>query len=324
MTWHIYLARCADGSLYTGIAVDPLRRLAAHNSGRGAAYTRSRRPVTIAHLETAPSRSAALKREWQIKQLPRAEKERLAAAAPRRRSAGGFRGFERDALDFLAQLARHNEKAWFERNRARYDQSLRAPLAELVGAMDVRLARLAPELVGDPRRSIFRLHRDLRFSADKSPYKTSVACHFFHRDAGRGAGRAAAAGAVLYLQLAPGRSFVAGGIWMPPRQTLGRIRDAIADHPDGFAAVVEGRAFRRRFGGLESEGMRRRLPRGYAPGHAAERWLRYQSFTVSRPLDDTTVLGPRLAATLGRDFAALVPLVRWLNAAIGYPAAETR
>lgn len=78
--WYFYLARCADDSLYAGICVDPEKRLEAHNSGRGARYTRSRRPVTLAYQEMLESQSAALKREAEVKRWPRAKKERLVAS----------------------------------------------------------------------------------------------------------------------------------------------------------------------------------------------------------------------------------------------------
>jgi putative endonuclease len=79
MTWTIYLARCGDGTLYTGITTDRERRLAEHNSGTGAAYTRARLPVTLVYWEMVSDRSSALRREHQIKKLTRAEKEALAA-----------------------------------------------------------------------------------------------------------------------------------------------------------------------------------------------------------------------------------------------------
>lgn len=236
-----------------------------------------------------------------------------------------FAGFPADALTFFRQLGRNNRRDWFEANRPRYEGSVRAPLRALVEELDVRFARLAPEIVGDPRRSLFRIHRDVRFSRDKSPYKTHASCWFFHRDAGRQVGQEADAGSAgFYFQASPTESFLGAGIWMPPRGSLGRIRDAIAEDPEGFAAAVATPALRRRFGGLDEDAMLTRLPRGYAPGHPAERWLRYQSFTMGRALTATEVLSPRLAAALERDYARLLPLVRWLNGALGYPPARAR
>ena len=77
MVWTVYLARCADGSLYTGITTDPVRRLAEHNRGGGAAYTRSRLPVVLVYLEQAEDRGQALRREHAIKRMSRADKEAL-------------------------------------------------------------------------------------------------------------------------------------------------------------------------------------------------------------------------------------------------------
>jgi uncharacterized protein (TIGR02453 family) len=189
----------------------------------------------------------------------------------------------------------------------------------------VRLARFAPELTGDPRRSVFRIHRDVRFSSDKSPYKTNAACQFYHHDAGRGAGQdAEGAGAGLYFQIEDGASFVAGGLWMPARPALDRIREALAEAPEDLDRVVRAAGFRRRFHALDQEAMLTRLPRGYAPGHPAERWLRYRSFTATRMLSEREVLSRRLADALERDFRALLPLVRWLNGVIGYRAWERR
>jgi uncharacterized protein (TIGR02453 family) len=326
MAWHVYLARCGDGSLYTGITTDPGRREAAHNAGRGASYTRARRPVRMVHLEPAADRGAALRRELAIKRLPREAKEQLVTRSTRGAPATSeFRGFRPAALGFLRGLARRNTREWFERNRSVYETEVREPLRALVEEMDVRLARIAPEIVGDPRRSVFRIHRDIRFSADKSPYKTNAACQFYHQDAGRGAGQdAAGAGAGLYFQLADGECFVAGGIWMPARPALARLRDALAEDPTGLDRIVRAPAFRRRFRMLDREAMLIRLPRGYSDGHPAERWLRYKSFTATRMLTEREVMSSRLPATLERDFAALVPLVRWLNGALGYRALGKR
>jgi len=322
MTWFVYVARCGDGSLYTGVATDPAARERAHNAGRGAAYTRSRLPVRLVHLEAAAGRGAALRRELAIKRLTRKEKEAMLAIGT---AAARFGGFRPQALGFLRRLKRNNRKEWFERNRAAYETEIREPMQALVEEMDVRLARIAPELTGDPRHSIFRIHRDIRFSADKSPYKTNAACQFYHHDAGRGAGQdARGAGAGLYFQLEDGQCFVAGGMWMPARPALDRIREAIAEAPDAMDRLLRAPAFRRRFGRLDAEAVLKRMPRGYAEDHSAAHWLRYRSFTATRMMPEREVQSPRLPEILARDFAALVPLVRWINGAIGYKASDRR
>jgi uncharacterized protein (TIGR02453 family) len=325
MAWFVYLARCADGSLYTGVTTDPARRERAHNEGRGAAYTRSRRPVRLVHLEPARDRGAALRRELVIKRLSRKGKEKLMERGGAGTQGRGFEGFSETAIRFLRRLRRNNRKDWFERNRAVYETAVRDPMRALVEEMDVRLARIAPELMGDPRRSVFRIHRDVRFSRDKSPYKTNAACQFYHLDAGRGAGRDAdGAAAGLYFQLADGECFVAGGLWMPARPTLDRVREAIDADPEALDRLIRAPAFRRRFRELTPEAVLTRMPRGYAESHPAAGWLRFQSFTASRDMPEREVLSPRLPDILARDFAALVPLVRWLNQAIGYSSRDRR
>ena len=233
--------------------------------------------------------------------------------------------FSAAAFGFFRGLARHNAKPWFEAHREEYEREVRAPMRALIEEMDVRLARLAPEITGDPKRSMFRIYRDIRFSKDKSPYKTHAACWFRHQDADTRVGsEAEAGGAGFYFHLEPGASFIGAGIWMPARPVLSRLRDAIAENHASLVRILGERAFVRRFGGLDDETMLKRMPRGFAETHAAARWLRYQSFTAGRPLPDAQVIGPRLGALLESDFARLLPLVRWLNNALGLRAASRR
>lgn len=229
-----------------------------------------------------------------------------------------FTGFPADALAFLRALRRNNRRDWFEANRARYERSLRAPLEALVEEMDVRLAELAPEIVGTPKRSLFRIHRDVRFSADKTPYKTHAACWFHHMGAGGGAtGSGPHGGAGFYLHIEPGGSSLGGGIWMPPRPTLRRLRDAIDTDGAPLAALLREPGLRTRFGGLAPEAMLTRMPRGYADTHPRAELLRHQSFTVGRLLSERELLGPLLPDLLAEEYARILPLVRWINQVLG-------
>lgn len=232
-----------------------------------------------------------------------------------------FSGFRPAALTFLRALKRNNRREWFAANRATYEREIKDQLKAFVEELDVRFATLAPEFVGDPRSSLFRIHRDIRFSRDKSPYKTHAAFWIFHRAPGRGVGQTVDGGAGFYFHLEPGASLVAAGLWMPPRPKLQLVRDAIADDPGAWESVVLAAPFVRRFGGLNEDDpgvLLKRLPRGYAPGHPAERWLKFNSFTVSRALPDTAVLSPTLASAVMRDFTAMLPFSRWLNRALGF------
>ena len=111
---------------------------------------------------------------------------------------------------------------------------------------------------------------------------------------------------------------------MPGSDQLRLVREALAEDTAGFEAIVTDRAFHRRFGSLDEEAMLTRVPRGFAPDHPAADWLRYKSFTVGRELPDAEVLKAGLADRLVADYERLAPLVRWLNAALGFAPAAAR
>jgi len=233
--------------------------------------------------------------------------------------------FSTATLAFLRGLKRHNDRAWFEANRPAYEAEVKQPMRELIEEMDVRLTRFAPEIIGDPKRSMFRIYRDIRFSPDKSPYKTHASCWFYHRDGSRAVGReSGGGGAGFYFQIAPGDSFVGGGMWMPPRDALLRLRESIAEDPKRFGKIATDRRLVRRFGGLSEEAVLRRVPRGFAPDHPAARWLKFQSFVMGRALTDAQAVSARLPALLEADFRLMLPLVRWINGVLELRAAERR
>ena len=228
--------------------------------------------------------------------------------------------FTQKALRFFRELAKNNKKEWFEAHREEYEREVREPMRELIEEMNARLARFAPEIGADPKRSMFRINRDTRFSKDKSPYKTNAACWFHHRGASaRVGGEANEGSAGFYFHLQHGgKSLVGGGLWMPPRPQLDKLRDAMSEDPASFGRMARG--LTKRFGGLDDGAVLKRMPRGFSEDHPAAKWLRYQSFTSGRALKDSQVTDPRLSALLAQEFRQLLPLVRWLNGALGYPA----
>jgi uncharacterized protein (TIGR02453 family) len=233
--------------------------------------------------------------------------------------------FTPGALTFLRQLKRNNRREWFLERKPAFESLLLEPLRELVEELDVRLATTVPEVGGSPKRSIFRIYRDVRFSKDKSPYKTHVACWFAHRDGGPGVGSEThGAGAGFYFHLEPGASMVAGGLWMPPRPALQAIRERIATDHEGLEAALGAPPFRRRFGTLTPEHVLKRVPRPWPADHPAATWLRFASYTVSAPLSDAAVTGKKLADQVAKDFVLIRPLVRWLNAALGLRSRDHR
>jgi uncharacterized protein (TIGR02453 family) len=238
-----------------------------------------------------------------------------------------FRGFRPEALGYLRALKKNNRREWFEARREEFVREISDPMKALIEELDVRFAKLAPEFVGDPKRSMFRIYRDVRFSKDKSPYKTHAALWIYHRAPGRGVGKEIDGGAGFYVHLEPKASLVAAGLWMPPRPSLAKVREHFSDDLAGWKGAVTAPAVLKRFGGLvdDEDGiLLKRLPRGFEEGHPAERWLRFNSFTMHRMYSDAEILSPKLADNAMKDFALLVPMCRWLNRALGYLPATSR
>ncbi len=234
--------------------------------------------------------------------------------------------FRSAALTFLKGLKRNNKREWFEDHKPEFTREVLEPLRRVAEELDVRFARRAPEYEAG-KRSLFRIYRDVRFSRDKSPYKTHAALWVYHRAPGRGVGKEIDGGAGFYLHLEPGASLVAAGLWMPPRHLLTKVRDALVDDLPGFTRIVRAPAFVKRFGGLTDDepGVKlTRMPRGYAEDHPAAEFLRFNSFTVSTGYSDKEMLDHGLVDRAMKDYALMLPFVRWINRALGHVPAKSR
>jgi uncharacterized protein (TIGR02453 family) len=216
----------------------------------------------------------------------------------------------RRLVTFLAGLKAHNRKSWFESHRAEYEV-LRAEFEELVQEVILRVARFEPEVADvTPRECIYRIYRDVRFSKDKSPYKT----HF-----GAGVGPAGKKGGneSYYSHVdAAGKVVVAGGAYMPDARQLLAIRRAIADDPRRFVAIVTAPSFRRHFGGLNDEERLQRPPRGFDCEHPAMEWLKLKRYVAWSERPVSKLGTKKLAAYVADECKALHPLAAWLRKAL--------
>ena len=187
-----------------------------------------------------------------------------------------FAGFSPAAFAFLRGLAERQDKTWFAARKAEYEAELRAPMEALVAALSERLAAKGLPFRGDPRRSMFRIHRDTRFSADKRPFKAHVSAAIT-RDGGK------ASPGVLYVHVDPAGSFTAAGFFRPEPQALNRMRAALVRDPAGWRKTV--RALDRHGLALGRDDALVRPPRGFdgAPDEAADD-LKLKSWIVRRPV----------------------------------------
>jgi uncharacterized protein (TIGR02453 family) len=226
-------------------------------------------------------------------------------------SSPAFTGFQPEAIQFLADLAQHNDRAWFQPRKADYERLLKEPLEALVAALDDRFAARGIPLQADPKRSIFRIYRDTRFSKDKSPYKTNVGASMPWVEGEPGADDVVH-GNGAYLHIQPGNSFAGGGMWMPDRPRLEAFRRAVVEEPERVRGAIEDPGFVATFGSVHSHETLKRVPPGYPPDHPMADLLRYKDLTFGRSLTDDEIQSPSLPDVLADDFADAVPVFRLL------------
>jgi uncharacterized protein (TIGR02453 family) len=229
-----------------------------------------------------------------------------------------FTGFKPEAIQFLADLAANNDRAWFQPRKAEYERLLKEPMEELCVALEAEFRARDIPLHADAARSPFRIYRDTRFSKDKSPYKTHVAASFGWAgdgvDAATGRSHTEnvhASGGYFHLQ--PGEIYVGGGVWHPDKEWLTAFRERVVDDYDGFRDLVEAPAFKQTFGEVGDDGESlKRVPPGFPPDHPAADILRKKNLTFGRRLSDAEAMSPGLPGEIADSFAVGTPLMRYL------------
>ena len=220
-----------------------------------------------------------------------------------------FTGFRSEAIDFLVELGLNNERSWFQPRKARYEALLKLPLEELCRAVDAEFQARDIPLSADPARSPFRIYRDVRFSKDKSPYKTNVGASFPWSGEGGGVGG--------YFHLEPGSGFVGGGMWHPAPERLAAWRNAVVADRDRVHAAGEDPAFRTTFGAVGGDRLKR-APTGFAPDDPDIELLKLKDVTFGRPLSDSELLSVGLPAMIAETLSNATPLLRLLAGLPGH------
>ena len=213
--------------------------------------------------------------------------------------------FDKRTFAFITGLKRNNNRDWFQAHKEDYEGDLKEPFLDFISDAGPQLAKISKFIVADPRPnggSLFRIYRDVRFSKDKSPYKTHAGAHF--PTGGKGAH-----GPGYYLHIEPGQCFVAGGIWMPHPKALQMIRTRIAEKPAEWKKAR---------GALDHpEDALKRPPQGFDPNHPMIEDLKRKSFTSSRRLTDKQVTGPDLMKSFIGACREIAPMMRFLSSAVG-------
>jgi uncharacterized protein (TIGR02453 family) len=225
-----------------------------------------------------------------------------------------FVGFPKDFFPFFRELAKNNDREWFAANKERYLKTVQAPILSFIAAMDLPLGRFADCFVCEAKAnggSMFRIYNDMRFH-DAKPYKEHAACQFRHV-----AGKDAHAPG-FYVHFEPKEVFFGGGLWRPPSPELRKVREAIVADPERWTKITRAASFKRRFGGVEGDSLKR-APLGFDPDDPLIEDLRRVSFFAIEEVKPAEIHSKDFAKKVAKSFEALSPFMKFLTDAVGLP-----
>lgn len=208
-------------------------------------------------------------------------------------------------VTFFRSLKRNNKREWFQPRKHLFEQHVKEPMIVLVEELNGEFAKFAPEYVSDPKKAIFRIYRDTRFSPDKTPYKTHIAASFTRRGGNMSAGG-------FYFSVSSDEIEVAGGIYHPlPDATL-LVRNHIAENYEELRRILANKVVRKRLGELQG-GELTRAPKGFSPNHPAIDLIKKKDWIFDAILEPSLATTPRLYREIVDRFLLMKPLIEFLN-----------
>ena len=214
-------------------------------------------------------------------------------------------------LAFLRTLAQNNNRDWFNTNKSTYQESLEY-FRQFAGKLLTGISSFDPSLGNlEPKDTIFRIYKDVRFSKDKSPYKTHFGCWMT-----KGGRKSTDAG--YYFHLEPEKSFLAAGVWMPPKEQLALIRQEIVFHPDAYLEVINNPLLKEKYERGGKEDMLKKGPAGYDKDFILLEEIKYKHYIYSRNFSDAEILDRNLPDKAVEAYKGLYPLVDYLNHAMSF------
>lgn len=218
--------------------------------------------------------------------------------------------FNKDFIDFFAELEQNNDREWFQAQKKRYELSVKQPFVAFVEEMIARIHAEDPELAIQPKDAIFRIHRDVRFAKDKSPYKTHAAAVISRK------GRKDHSYPGLYMQFGAHTIAVAGGLYAVEKNDLYSLRQAIAEQPEEFTALLADKSFRKYYGEVRGE-QNKVLPKEFKAAALHQPLIANKQFYFWAELSSNLLTRKDLADRLMKYYAAGRPLSDFLKRAIG-------
>lgn len=211
--------------------------------------------------------------------------------------------FTEELFTFLKRLKRNNNREWFQRHKQEYEAQVRQPALRFIADFAGPLYEITPHLAADPRKSLFRVYRDTRFSHDKRPYKTHLAMRFSHfgRDVHSPG---------FYLNIEPGSCYAAAGLWHPEPQMLLKVRTGIVAHPEEWRKV-------RHLLNWDFSNKLSRPPRGFPCNHEFVEDLKLKDLGTSSDFSDKQVLSPRFMQVFTDACRGMSPLTKFLSSVLG-------
>jgi uncharacterized protein (TIGR02453 family) len=220
--------------------------------------------------------------------------------------AKGFPGFPPAAMTFFRKLAANNDREWFTAHKSDYDTQVKQPMIALIEAINAELSKFAVDHVTDPKKAMYRIHRDTRFSHDKTPYKDHQAAMFGHCRLPKNY----CAG--LYFSINHKEVEVAGGLYMPEPEQLAAVRQSIVDDAATWKKLVTDKSLTRVLGQLQGQALAR-PPKGFDPTHEGIAWIQMKQFYFYETLDPKLATTPKLLPEITKRFKLLVPVITHLN-----------
>jgi uncharacterized protein (TIGR02453 family) len=300
----------------TGAGSKPAKRFTKKAISMTATVAPTPAPAPSAAGSKPPKKRAAAKPEPESTDDDDDDGQTPAAARPGGAesvsASATFRGFGPGLFEFFAELAQNNDRGWFEAHKRRYESEVREPALAFVRAMGSRLAELSEHFIASTQKvggSLMRIHRDTRFSPDKTPYKTNLGVQFRHA-----AGKDVHAPG-LYVHVDNEGVFLGSGTWHPEPEPLAAIRKAIAEQPDAWQQVRDDEGFRKHWA-LEGDSLTR-PPRGFDKQHPCVDDLRRKDHIAVCRLSADEIMRPDMVDRITTRFVASSPYLRFLCRAIG-------
>ena len=208
-------------------------------------------------------------------------------------------------LQFLKTLEKNNNRDWFNEHKDLYLKA-KEEVELFIENLIQEVAEFDEEILKiDPKKTVFRIYRDIRFSKNKTPYKKHFGASLGMKKGKKTSG--------YYLHIEPGKSFLAGGIYQPEPSDLKEIRKEISASGQEFLAILENEAFRNNFRGLSVEQKLQRVPAGFEKDHPMAEYLKLKSFTVSHPISDEQLLSKEATKNFAKIFHSIKPLNDFLD-----------